>query len=70
MQSYVVWPLSDVPDVESLVLEEAPKPSPRPPADVPQAWNQEAQQQLWLFIVTVSWFKYTNLNFMFTVYLS
>lgn len=51
--SCVVWILPGPADVESMVLEEAPKQASRPPADVQQAWDQEAQQQMWLFIIAV-----------------
>lgn len=46
----LVYVLSDPADVESLVLDDAPKQASHPPAAVQQAWEQEVQQLLWLFI--------------------
>lgn len=44
MQSYLALILPDPADMESVVLEEAPKQALARPAGVQQAWEQEAQQ--------------------------
>lgn len=43
-QSYLSLLRSDPTDIESVVLEDAPKPALPHPADVQKAWEQEAQQ--------------------------
>lgn len=64
LHSHLVWLLPDPADVESVVLEEAPKQAPRPLNDVQQAWNQETQQKMWLFIIISDFWStfYSALN--------
>ncbi len=68
MQSYLVWILPDPADVESVVLEETPKQASRPPAGVQQAWEQQAQQPMWLFIFIAVYIFIYCLNLPFLNY--